>query len=665
MASRCGEIMAAAGQCVLGAAMCVLGPVFDKLFVSEDDGDMKARKVVCFMFSATCLAMIVLQMAWTGAARGFSSDGDELFWVWTTWAAAQDVGFIIYMFATKRAGDGFFAVVVFSAFLPLVLFDLHQASAMQARVGPIFVVVVDMMLVGHLPEAVSFVFVALTVLWLVVMEMELMNRFGLLDVWGTATPEQRRAAMCDCDVPPCGVSMGAAMRGSQIGCFVFILDFFITRRFANAVEEEKGRMRAAITTAKHVAGALAGFDLAAAEGALAMQGDVLPAELLVSYQRLVANLGSYKPYLPQSCLPMDDGDTGTDSSDGGSELSVARSSHSVASAGQRRPSRTQSQRSCSSSHRSTSRRSSLSSRGAVPKKAPVGAVRTNFLKQTKMTLLNITAHLPPPDPPRLYAELHELFIGRVLMCVAQARGVVDSFLASSVTASFNAARPAVTHAKNALKCVEALVGTVCEAGLTGSVATGIAAVGVLGTDTMRRQTVVGPLPALAAHLERFGAAAGCGWVCNRLAFVDCWMEVALRVVLDTMAGDGFAKGYEDWRNVAAAAQDTIAYEVMAASKARDDKGAGSATINVPAGADEPDEWMYELEKGVGKVWEAYNEAGYVYLMTHDAARAAEKLAAHDEHRCLFEERLRGGRVLRMDPCAEPRACVESASEDLA
>eukprot|EP00756_Hemistasia_phaeocysticola_P021631 Hpha_TRINITY_DN15786_c0_g1::TRINITY_DN15786_c0_g1_i3::g.37386::m.37386 len=66
------------------------------------------------------------------------------------------------------------------------------------------------------------------------------------------------------------------------------------------------RETSSIDVAADIAGALAVYDVDAAEEALLKGMPDLPVEMAESYLQLLGNLRSYKPYLPQSCFVLED-----------------------------------------------------------------------------------------------------------------------------------------------------------------------------------------------------------------------------------------------------------------------------------------------------------------------------------------------------------------------
>eukprot|EP01063_Lacrimia_lanifica_P013315 TRINITY_DN1994_c0_g2_i5.p1 TRINITY_DN1994_c0_g2~~TRINITY_DN1994_c0_g2_i5.p1 ORF type:complete len:659 (+),score=116.80 TRINITY_DN1994_c0_g2_i5:52-2028(+) len=595
------------------------------------DGDamhITLRKAMVLAYTLVTVAAVLLYTVLVYKQDGHGFDG-PLIWAWLGYTFITSLAFLAALVRTRRCGERMFVMFLASCLFNVCILDLNNRSAMTARAAPIFVVIVDVMLVGRVGPRTTQVLLGAMLMWMGVMELEHGFRFGLLDVWGTLDHEMRHA-VCNCERPPCSSdSPAVTSAGAGTLLFVFLLDFFFTRRFAHAAEKEQRRMQAAVATANSVAAALARFDLEEAEASLAAQGGLLPAELLGSFQMLIANLGTYKPYLPPSCLPFD-------SSSGTTEPKTMKGEVT----GQ--PSQSPNDE-CSFSSESTCSAPSIDSprtplstssfgltRKVLPKNRSTVSANKAFLMSKTITLLNVTAHLPPPSTPEPYAAAHERWLGAILACTRAERGVVDSFVGDHVTASFNAMRACAVHAVAALRTVHALSAKtdtgVC---MTGAVGTGSACVGVLGTDTMLRQSVVGGLPGNVDELERFGDVCGYEWVCNKAAYTECRAQFALRVVLDSVVG-----GFGDVGCV---------YEVLA----MDEDTSGSV-----------EEWMYALERTKGNQFDAYNAAGALFVTKSGEGCADARLAgcqylqSHDaepEMVSMFEEAVERARVVEVRP----------------
>eukprot|EP01063_Lacrimia_lanifica_P010971 TRINITY_DN1774_c0_g1_i3.p1 TRINITY_DN1774_c0_g1~~TRINITY_DN1774_c0_g1_i3.p1 ORF type:complete len:799 (+),score=180.69 TRINITY_DN1774_c0_g1_i3:77-2398(+) len=179
----------------------------------------------------------------------------------------------------------------------LVYYDALAAS-LWTRLWPLFVLVIDVLLVMESPRYLTLCVVSAACIWLCVVEFEYGTRtlhlFDLPDSFGY----DYRRAKCDCEHPPCAHGKyWYIIINTAPTYLVFILDYFLTRGFADEVLNEKAKMAAAVQAAEDIARSLARFDLEAAARYLENHPE-LPDELAESLETLLVNLGSYHPYLP-------------------------------------------------------------------------------------------------------------------------------------------------------------------------------------------------------------------------------------------------------------------------------------------------------------------------------------------------------------------------------
>ena len=198
---------------------------------------------------------------------------------------------------------------------------------------PMLILVVDMLLVMEVPSRYSAWFVGATVVWLFLMGCEESFRFGLFDLPGLFPYEgehSRRALIlekADCEFLPCKTPFPPL--GLFPTMFVFLIDFFVTRRFAHNVLKEQESMRRTISVVQEIASLLAGYDVEQVAEMLDVHGGDLPEGMTAALWRLEKNLRMYKAYLPKTCLPFqDEVDRMYSESDGG-EFTDSRYIHRV------------------------------------------------------------------------------------------------------------------------------------------------------------------------------------------------------------------------------------------------------------------------------------------------------------------------------------------------
>eukprot|EP01063_Lacrimia_lanifica_P007415 TRINITY_DN1471_c1_g1_i6.p1 TRINITY_DN1471_c1_g1~~TRINITY_DN1471_c1_g1_i6.p1 ORF type:complete len:756 (+),score=176.06 TRINITY_DN1471_c1_g1_i6:55-2322(+) len=242
------------------------------------------HKAVCVLFLAACfVATIPTVMVYPSTAAVPVFVLGILAWAW--WR--------------REVGEAYLRFVTVGFSLSLCYYDLLGASV-GTRQWLLFVILLDVLLVIEAPRYLTKAVVVFVVAWLLLVEVEFSTRaMGLFDLPDSYSYDRRRA-ICDCEKPPCAQHHGlGAYLGNLAGLYaVFLVDFFLTRGYADKVLAEKKKMAAAVTAAADIAGSLAGFDLDTAGRCLEGSAAELPPELYRHLEGLLENLASYRPYLP-------------------------------------------------------------------------------------------------------------------------------------------------------------------------------------------------------------------------------------------------------------------------------------------------------------------------------------------------------------------------------
>ena len=422
---------------------------------------------------------------------------------------------------------------------------------------PLLILIVDMLLVMQVPSRYSAWFVGATVVWLLLMACEESFRFGLFDLPGLPSYEgehSRRAAVierADCKFLPCKTPFPPVGIISTLA--VFLIDFFVTRRFAHNVLKEQESMRRTISVVQEIASLLAGYDVEQVAEMLDVHGGDLPEGMTAALWRLEKNLRMYKAYLPKTCLPFQDEVERMDSESEGSELAETAD---------------------------TSTESSQSKNENLPVCLGLSSVKATLLT------LNVkdTLHLLEKDSAT-YSSFFTTLLLKTLQATETRRGMVDVFIGDRIHCSFNASKQCATHATSALHAASLLLkgaSSFCEK-VNAGVATGKVLRGDMGCEVMRRFSMVGELVRDVNGLERVGRMLGCDVVCNRMCFSDAECEHQLRLLPCKV-------------EVASGCEAQVVAEVMA---------------QLTDAAEAVDEWMYMI--GGKKHWEEYNIAVRGYL----------------------------------------------------
>ena len=493
----------------------------------------------------------------------------------------------------------------------LTTFVIISGDANISRKGEMFwqfvVLVIDLCLVNKLPCRATFLCLAFTCVWLFVSEILQVTRYKLPDVTEVSFPP-----LCDCEEPPCMKGVLVAVTSLSGNYFVLLADFVMTRGFATQVLEEKSIVAASVDTAEELATCLASFDLLAADRIMSERTN-LPPRMRDAFFILLQNLRSYKPYLPKSCLPMDDlalemmvpdnNLTPKDTDRSGSFTSCIRTSIS---------------------HHSET--------GLLqPVLAPLIStlVVTNIHNSATLFETNHAAELCS-----FFSDL----VTRIMKHTEERRGMVDVFCGDRIYSSFNASRRCVRHVVGAVAATKRILCYFEKSDAAFTINTALASgrvlCGELGCNDMRRFTYSGSLTLQLNGLERAGRRMGVSNVCCANICQDVQYETGIEVRMCprlVRVEKYFAEG-----SAPTVLHDGPVYTVLTSEA---ETGPGT---NPQSGAGE---WLYELEAKAMKST-AYNEV----MLMHVSGRADQgecvqqllKTGADDDLVSDFSASLKGG-----------------------
>ena len=464
---------------------------------------------------------------------------------------------------TTRLLIGIFSLIT----IGLLIWDIN-ARTLSGTQWPLFVLVVDMMLVMQVPTQYSIGLVGFIVMWLILLGLEEGFRFGLFELpgmpaqYGDHGRHFLKEKRYGCANLPCPKTFPST--DLVVSMSIFLLDFAVTRGFAHRVLKEQRTMERTISTVQEIASLLAGYDVEKVAELLEEHCDELPLEMTVALRALEANLRSYKAYLPQTCLLVDEDNQERECTSYVSEVSLE-----------------------SPSSTSTGR--------------PVAMRNVSFeLSSVKATLLtaNIkrTLHLLEQDSAH-FSSLFTSLLLKTLGASQARRGMVDVFIGDRVHCSFNTSKPCANHATSALHTATMLFRGLGLVQVNMGIASGKVLRGDMGCEVMRRFSMVGTLVRDVCGMERAGRILGCDVLCNRMCFSDAECEHALRLI--------------PCRVEVSATCDTP--EVVA-----------ELLYDNELSATRGEEWMYII--GRNNEWYAYNEAVRKYLKGDVPAAAVEEAA---------------------------------------
>eukprot|EP01065_Artemidia_motanka_P041401 TRINITY_DN535_c3_g2_i7.p1 TRINITY_DN535_c3_g2~~TRINITY_DN535_c3_g2_i7.p1 ORF type:complete len:775 (+),score=243.89 TRINITY_DN535_c3_g2_i7:56-2380(+) len=222
------------------------------------------------------------------------------------WAGVAAI--VLFPLAFRWTGRRWSEAVVLFFVGVVAAMDIAMAADIESRFWSTAVLLLDVALVTRSRRWVvkTLLSVVLAVVWLVVSEQAF--SYGLFELTRLGSAHTI-PHVCDCASPPCAAPV---IKSTGFGGYItvtFVLDFYFTRRFAMAMQQQIDLMSAAVATCDELTGHLARYEVEAATAVLdGSSGERLPPELRESYRRLLANLDSYRPYLPDSLLLDEDCD---------------------------------------------------------------------------------------------------------------------------------------------------------------------------------------------------------------------------------------------------------------------------------------------------------------------------------------------------------------------
>ena len=495
--------------------------------------------------------------------------------------------YTLFRLVTGRSfGDGWVIALIYA-----IAFGLFCSDIILRGVGritwPIFVCLIDALLVAGVPTMVTSVLVAAVVFYLLLMYAETVLRMGVLDFPGSISQSLRReelSQMLDCDTVPCPRNAADTLGDSMTPLIVFVLDYIVTRGFSVSMVNSQKRLEKTIDVMQHIADLLANYDIETVSEVLDERQSSLPPKVCATLRTLERNLRLYKPYLPQSCF-QDDFRGEEEKQDGTEKDSGSASTATVSS----------------------------SSSASTPLNVPVPAASVRQLRLTAsfatLLVVNIKNSLSEEA-----TDLSSLFSDVLTATLAATgRGVVDLFVGDKIHCSFNTSRRCATHAVAAVHMAKGLAFP-CNSDVSDRVNVGISSgkvlMGEMGCLAMRRFSVFGKLLQEVQEVERVGRAVGSNVVCSLATFKDAECEHRMRLLPLSLCRR------DDGTGEALVVADVVV-------------GARNSGPGARAG-----EWLYHVG-AMQEEWSTFNNAVRKYLDGLLSAEAA--IASAEEKGAVLEE----------------------------
>eukprot|EP01060_Flectonema_neradi_P035890 TRINITY_DN671_c1_g1_i12.p1 TRINITY_DN671_c1_g1~~TRINITY_DN671_c1_g1_i12.p1 ORF type:complete len:583 (+),score=99.87 TRINITY_DN671_c1_g1_i12:381-2129(+) len=558
---------------------------FKRVIRDDDTPDMILRKKVLLV-----AAFVFMTVTFFGTSlKGTSNIGVE-FIARCIGLVADNCMLFFLIVLRKQPTDYGVGIYCASICLTLSMLQLHHGSMQSGSAWPMFVLVLDLLLVCQVSIRYSYAVLCYYYLTMLVFALESIYRFGLYSPeWGDTMQFHRRQKY-ECDNLPCPMDVNEV--GDYYGemVFVFTVDFLCTRGFAVSAKEEKDRILASIDAANHIAISLSRFDLAAAAEQL---GDgKIPPELRAAFEEILSNLLSYKPYLPQSCFPFDD--NSYCSGDGSPRRSTVFSH----------------EHDSDNSHTTSSQSTSS---------LPVRTLHRSFDQMTaSLMIANVRNSLTVLDHSiDSFSDLISNVVSMTSEIVTRNKGTVDLFLGDRVYANFGASRQQRGHPASCLNAAKDIIrkaGSVLEpyqkitngreVSMNIGMGSGKLVCGDLGSESMLRFSTVGDLSLLVCAVEREGCRSGVAILSEEGMRRQVKHTAETRVHLQPILHNNCVH---------------LFYEIIVRCDGKDD---------------EMKEWMYELEN-VNK-WDAFNKLAES-LLTNDFDVQIPDGSQFDVLRCVLKD----------------------------
>eukprot|EP01062_Namystynia_karyoxenos_P034138 TRINITY_DN2503_c1_g4_i1.p1 TRINITY_DN2503_c1_g4~~TRINITY_DN2503_c1_g4_i1.p1 ORF type:complete len:975 (+),score=250.89 TRINITY_DN2503_c1_g4_i1:98-2926(+) len=294
-------------------------------FGSDGSGEPPPRKLNCLLAACLCLceaigtwgerpwdtpedrnvrrlsAPVVFVIGAASALMGGLSSATWGVWSVGTWCAVAVMGSTNIAFGLGKKPLPVLSACMLGCTVCIILADWGLAQALYPRMWGLVMVVLDCALVTDAAQPVQIAIVTMTVLWLTVERTEAAERWGLLRI--AYFDGNTHVDLCDCAEPPCRRDITDAGTGWLFFVLLFLCDFWFTRGFAKTMRRQMQVIDASVAVSGRIAELLADYDVEEARRAVdSEQGSKLPRDLSHAYRRLLLNLETYRPFLPESIL---------------------------------------------------------------------------------------------------------------------------------------------------------------------------------------------------------------------------------------------------------------------------------------------------------------------------------------------------------------------------
>ena len=201
----------------------------------------------------------------------------------------------------KRTPRDAFIIALFSTFIAAVLLiDLSTAEVSASRIWPVLIVILDASIVMNTAPHITAAFLVITLLWLALTHLEGAFRFGLFDLPGGYSQEQKKEALCGCETVPCGGYEWGWIGGWVLSVLAVVMNTMFFRAFAVELVVKQTRIDETVLAVQRVAACLTSCSTEEAVLVLEASEGTLPPQALTALTAIIRSVRAYKPFLPPS-----------------------------------------------------------------------------------------------------------------------------------------------------------------------------------------------------------------------------------------------------------------------------------------------------------------------------------------------------------------------------
>ena len=194
-------------------------------------------------------------------------------------------------------------VAIGSCFAAVLAVDyMAQTAPPDMPCWPFLILLLDAGILLRISRTFSIAMVAIASVYLALISLERVLRFGFFDLPFAASQEYKRERLTShlaCETLPCPWDVASGFIFFAGSAVVFVGNFAATCGFSDRAAEDNASLRHTVDTVEAISRHLAAYDVDTVSDILRSTNGALPTRLHDALQTLEANLRAYRPYLPE------------------------------------------------------------------------------------------------------------------------------------------------------------------------------------------------------------------------------------------------------------------------------------------------------------------------------------------------------------------------------